>query len=249
MLPLNCIDAAATLIVTLIVAGLPATVLPVNVSVALTVMLVVKVVPVLAPVALTSTLTVVVVPAARPVPEVVASETMAGALGSRAAVQSRGSPPELVIVNGWVVVLLVTLNVNAEELTLSDGGATTVSVTEIVCGPPLKARPWLSTPTIEMVSLSLPVGSFAEVTFTLKVALPPVITAEAGVTVNQLLVTVGVMVILPVQGPMMPIVKRCAEGLEPASLLKVSLVTDGAWSVQGGCTTSVTITFCGEPTA
>lgn len=143
----------------------------------------------------------------------------------------------------------MTLNVKVAGPTASDGGATTFSVTWMVCGPPVRVRPLLATPVIEMVPLSLPTGSVAEITFTLKEALPPVITAEAGVTINQLLVVVGVIVMLPVQVPMMAMVKCCGGGLEPASLLKVALAMDGACSVQGGCTTNVTTTFCGEPIA
>ncbi len=94
--------------------------------------------------------------------------------------------------------------------------------------------------------------SVAEVAFTVKVALPPVATvALAGETANQLLpdarVTVGVMVTSPTQAPMMPTVKVCAAGSDPASALKVSPLEEGVCIVHGGCTVSVIVIFCAAP--
>ena len=72
---------------------------------------------------------------------------------------------------------------------------------------------------------------------------------EPGETANQLPpVAIAVSVTLPVQAPVMPIVKVCAVGFVPASALNVSADGEGAWSVQDGCTVSVIATVCGEPT-
>ena len=77
--------------------------------------------------------------------------------------------------------------------------------------------------------------------------------ALAGVTTSQplplLVVAVGVMVTLPEQAPITPIVKVCAVGLKPAALENMMAVVDGACRVQGGCTFKVIDTTCGVPTA
>ena len=105
-----------------------------------------------------------------------------------------------------------------------------------------------STAASEIESLSFPAPRDADVTVTVKVALPPLIVAEGGVTDSQLCVTVGVMVTLPVQAPKMPMVKVWVAGLVPTSLLKVSPAGEGACSVHGGCSDSVTVIVWGVPT-
>ncbi len=111
-----------------------------------------------------------------------------------------------------------------------------------------------------------PASSAADVTVTVKVALPPPTTvAEAGVTASQPVpeadvtasppvpeasVTVGVMVTLPVQVPLTPTSKVCVAGFVPLSVEKVSPATEGPCSVHTDCccTVSVTEICCGVPT-
>ena len=91
--------------------------------------------------------------------------------------------------------------------------------------------------------------SVFDVIVTVKVAVPPVIVADGGVTLIHPCGAVGVIVILPVQAPKMPIVKLwlAGEGFVPISLLKVSLATEGACSVQAGCTARLMVIVWAEP--
>jgi len=142
----------------------------------------------------------------------------------------------------------VTLIVSPAGPTVRAGGAFTVSVTLTVCGLPAMARP-PSTAASETEPLYFPAARAAEVTFTVKVVLPPLMVAGAGVTVNQLCVAVGVIVTFPVHAPMIPMVKCWLAGFVPASALKFSWADEGASSVHGGCSVSVTAIVCGLPTA
>src|SRR6266567_4262089 len=56
------------------------------------------------------------------------------------------------------------------------------------------------------------------------------------------------MVTSPTQAPMMPTVKVCAAGFDPASALKVSPLKEGVCIVHCGCTVSVIVIFCAAPT-
>src|SRR5579863_4488518 len=107
---------------------------------------------------------------------------------------------------------VVTLNVSAAGPAVSAGADTTLRLTVSIRGLPLMAMPVLSTPASEIVPVYLPAASAADVTLIVKVVARLVaIVAEAGVTASQPLplaiVTVGVIVTLPEQLPIMPIVK------------------------------------------
>ena len=65
------------------------------------------------------------------------------------------------------------------------------------------ATPLPSTAASELEPFTVPTARDADVTVAVKVVLPPVIVAEGGVMTSQLCVLVGVIVILPVQAPMM----------------------------------------------
>ena len=137
-------------------------------------------------------------------------------------------------------VILKVSEAGAVERT---GGDNTLRLTPTDCGLPAITVPAAS----EIVPPYDPAASAAEVTVTVKVAVPLAATvAEEGDTANQpeplLMVAVGVMVTLPVHAPITPTVKVCAAGFVPASLLKVSLATEGACNVHAGCTVSVTFT-------
>jgi hypothetical protein len=100
----------------------------------------------------------------------------------------------------------------------------------------------------------VPAARADEATVTVKVALLPLaIVAVAGDTASQPfpldMVAVGVMVTLPVQALVTPTVKVCVAGFVPTELEKVSLLTEGGWSVHTGCTVRVTAITCGLPTA
>jgi hypothetical protein len=109
--------------------------------------------------------------------------------------------------------------------------------------------PLALTAASEMAPLYGPALSVFDVIVTVKVAVPPVIVADGGVTLIHPCAAVGVIVILPVQAPKMPIVKLwlASEGFVPASLLKASLATEGACSVQTGCTPRLMIIVWAEP--
>ncbi len=97
----------------------------------------------------------------------------------------------------------------------------------------------LSTAAREIAPVYWPAASAAEFTVTVKVAEAPLATvAEAGDIDSHDppldVVAVGVIVTPPVHAPMTPMVKFCAAGLLPASLAKVSPVTEGGCKVQGG---------------
>ncbi len=180
-------------------------------------------------------------------PEVAESETKLGAPGSSVAVQLSGSPPVLAMVKGSVLTPVVTLKVSDVGETARTGSASTFSVMATVCGlftiemPP-------STAAIEMVPLYCPGASEDEATVTVKVVDPWLILTEPGETANQLPpVAIAVSVTLPLQVPVMPIVKVCAAGFVPASTLKVSADDEGACREHGGCTVSETAMLCGVP--
>lgn len=169
-----------------------------------------------------------------------------------AAVQFNGSPPLLVTETGWETVPVITLIVRPGPA-VSAGGAKTLSVTPTVCGLPVIAMP-PSTAASEIEPVYDPAASAADVTVTVKVAPVPLATvAGAGDTASQPvpvpIVTVGVMATAPRQPPITPIVKVCAAGFEPASVVKVSPATEGSCRVHAGCTVSVTAIVCGVPTA
>ena len=139
------------------------------------------------------------------------------------------------------------LNVSEAGAVERAGGDNTLRLTPTDCGLPAIAAPALLNAASEIVPPYDPAASAAEVTVTVKVAVPLAATvAEEGDTANQpeplLMVAVGVMVTLPVHAPTTPTVKVCAAGFAPASLLKVSLATEGACNVHAGCTVSVTFT-------
>src|SRR5215472_16570734 len=101
--------------------------------------------------------------------------------------------------------------VNERGFTARAGGFNTLRVTPTACGLPTMVMP-LSTAESEIEPVYVAAGSVAEVTLTVKVALPPLVTvALTGETANQPLpdarVTVGVMVTFPRQAPMTPTVK------------------------------------------
>ncbi len=146
----------------------------------------------------------------------------------------------------------MTLNVRAGPA-VSAGGARTFNVTPTVCGLPAIATP-PSTAAREIEPVYDPGASVADVTVTVKVALLPLATvAGAGDTASQPvplpIVTVGVMVTAPRQPPITPMVKLCAAGFEPASVVKISPAIEGTCRVHAGCTVSVTVIVCGVPTA
>ena len=132
----------------------------------------------------------------------------------------------------------MTLMVNplGDGLTVSAGAAITASATPTVCGLPVMVIPLPSTADRETVSLYTPTARDAEVTVTVNVVLPPLMTAEVGVTANQLWVTAGVTVILPVQPPMIPIVKLWLTGLGfvPTSALRFSCAREAGCNVHAG---------------
>ena len=104
---------------------------------------------------------------------------------------------------------------------VSAGGARTLVVIVSGWGLPVMAMP-LSTAASEMAPLYDPAERDADVTVTLNVAVLPLVTgAEAGETASQLpplpVVAVGVMVTLPVQVPVTPMVKVCVVGFNPTS--------------------------------
>ena len=99
----------------------------------------------------------------------------------------------------------------------------TLVVTPTCWGLPVIVMPPPSTAASEMVPVYDPAESDADVTVTVNVAvlLPLVTTDERGVTASQFLpspvVAVGVMVTLPVQVPVTPMVKVCVDGFNPTS--------------------------------
>ena len=196
---------------------------------------------------MTITSTAVLVPLARFVPEPEESETKPGASEASVAVQFNGSPPEFPIVIGRDGVPLGLLNLSAVGLTIRVGTATTLNVTATVCGLPA-GGPAAS----EMEPVYDPAARAAEVTVTVKVVVSLVIVAEAGVTVSQpvpdVILTVGVMVMLPSQFSVTLIVKVLGAGLDPFCVVKGNVATEGGCNVHSGCTVNVTVTVCGVPT-
>jgi len=137
-------------------------------------------------------------------------------------------------------------------LTASTGGAATLRFTVTDCGLPVIVMPLLSTPASEIVPVNVPAASAAEVTVTVNLAGALLVAvAEAGDTESHVpppvVVAVGVTVTLPAQVPMTPIVKDCVAGLRPASLVKVSVVAEGACRVHGGSIFRVIPTTSGLP--
>ena len=95
-------------------------------------------------------------------------------------------------------------------------------VTPTCWGLPVIVKPPPSTAASEMVPVYDPAESDADVTATVNVAVLPLVTTdEEGVTASQFppspVVAVGVMVTLPVQVPVTPMVKVCVEGFNPTS--------------------------------
>lgn len=239
------------LIVMGIVAGLPATALPVIGSIALTVTLVVYDEPPVKPVASTLTPMAVVVPPRRLRPAAGESEIKLGALVASVAVQFNGSPPAFPILICCELVPPATLKLSGPGPAVSTGAVSTFSVTATGCGLPVIAIPPL-TAASEIEPVYDPAARAADVTVTVKVALLPLaILAEASETPNQPvplpMVTVGVIVTGPAQLPMTPMVKLWVVGFKPTSDEKAVVATGGACSVQVGCIVSVTIIACGLP--
>jgi hypothetical protein len=233
------------------VTGLPATGFPLMGSIALMITFVVIVVPPVKLVVSTLTFIEVVVPPAKFVPEAAESEN--GAPELSAAVQFNGDPPLFVITTGWEIVLFETLFVILPGLAANTGLATTFRVIGITCGLPLIAiPPFIATSEIEAVYV--PAARPIEVTDSVKVALPPLVTAAVGDDIASQpvplsIVIVGVIVTFPAQAPIIPTVKVCFAGFKPASGEKVSVVANGVCNVHTGCTFNVTIITLGLPTA
>ena len=139
------------------------------------------------------------------------------------------------------------LNLSAVGLTVRVGTATTLNVTTTVCGLPAGGSA-----ASEIEPVYDPAASAAEVTVTVKVVVPLVIVAEVGVTVSQpvadVIVTVGVMVILPLQFSLTLIVKVLGAGLDPFCVVKGNVATEGGRNLHSGCTVNMTVTVCGVPT-
>src|SRR5258708_29340342 len=217
------------LIVSDTIAGLPGTVRPVAGSMALTITLVVNDEPAGTPVASTFTSILVLVPAARFVPALCESETKRGACLARAAVQFNVPPPVLLMLICWDPAAVVVKERSGPAV--SPGGDPTFNVTPTVCGlPVIVVAPFTAANDIE--PRYIPAASAADVTVTVKVALPPPTTvAEAGVTASQPVpddsVKVGVIVTLPAQVPLTPTSKVCVAGFVPPSVEKVSPATEG----------------------
>src|SRR6202030_547010 len=135
------------------------------------------------------------------------------------------------------------------RLAVSAGGDNTVRVMLTVCGLPMMAMPALFTAASEIVPVYVPAASADDVTVTVKVAvLRLAIIVDGGVTASQplpfVIVAVGVIVTLPEQPPMMPMVKVCAAGFSPVSLVNAWVLSEGACNPHAGCTISVTVTSC-----
>jgi len=111
-----------------------------------------------------------------------------------------------------------------------------VSVTLTVCGLPARVLvPLLAANVI--VPLYEPTARFAEVTLTVKVALPPLGVVEGGVTASQPVpvatAAVGVIVTPLSHVPVTAIVKLCEPGLVPVSAVKARFDCEGACKVHG----------------
>ena len=111
----------------------------------------------------------------------------------------------LLIVNGWVVVPVVTLIVSEAGLTLSAGVPRTFKETRTVCG--LLTRDAVASAAVsEIEAVYDPGARDADVTLTVKVAVPPeAIVAGFGVTASQpvpeISVIPGLMVTAPAHVP------------------------------------------------
>lgn len=146
-----------------------------------------------------------------------------------------GLPPLFVILIAWVLLPVACVKVSDAGVAASTGGERTFRLTATVCGLPGIVLPPLSAAN-ESVPLYVPAARPAGVTPTVNVAVPPLVTtADAGENVSHvppLIVAVGVIVMLPVQPPMTPIVKVWLARVTPASPEKVSIATDGVCKVQ-----------------
>ena len=231
-------------------AGLPDTALLVSGSIAV-IFTVALYVPGEAFVASTRTFMEVVVPPARLVPEVCDSETKPGP-DVMAAVQLSGSLPELPRIMACDLILPAFIwKLRADGLTVRLGGAITFSVTATDCGlPVIGAPPFLPCNVIEPV---YDPGASPEVEAeTVNVAVAPLDTlAEGGFIDNQeppeVVLITGLTRASPLQVPLTPMVKLCVAGVDPASAVNVSPVTEGACRLQGMSTTRVTLMISGVP--